>query len=122
MVLRGAFAWRICVAHLRDGLRACDTNSHGWQLGEHGEWGKFTNFELGTRIPLIISLPPSLHPNPGTVSSALVEEIDIFPTLLDAVGLPPPPQRLHGASLMPLMHEPARVSFKANASFSQYPR
>ena len=24
---------------------------HGWQLGEHGEWCKRTNFELGVRIP-----------------------------------------------------------------------
>ena len=76
----------------------------------------------GTRIPLIISLPPSMHPSPGSVSSALVEEIDIFPTLLDAANLPSPPQTLHGSSLVPLMHDPTRVSFKTNASFSQYPR
>ena len=31
--------------------------SHGWQLGEHGAWRKFTNFELGTRVPLIIRAP-----------------------------------------------------------------
>ena len=37
------------------------------------EWGKFTNFELGTRIPLIFALPPALHPHPGSVSDALVD-------------------------------------------------
>ena len=83
---------------------------------------QFTNFELGTRIPLIISLPPSMHPSQGSVSAALVEELDIFPTLLEVAGLPPPPQRLHGASLLPLLHDPARLAHKANASFSQYPR
>jgi membrane-anchored protein YejM (alkaline phosphatase superfamily) len=30
---------------------------HGWQLGEHNIWGKHTNFELGTRVPLMISVP-----------------------------------------------------------------
>ena len=30
---------------------------HGWQLGEHNSWHKFTNFELGTRVPLIIRAP-----------------------------------------------------------------
>lgn len=63
-----------------------------------------------------------MHPHPGSVSTALVEEIDLFPTLIEAAGLPQPPQRLHGASLIPLLQDPARVSFKANASFSQYPR
>ena len=42
--------------------------------------------------------------------------------LLEVAGLPPPPQRLHGASLLPLLHDPARLAHKANASFSQYPR
>ena len=53
---------------------------------------------------------------------ALVEELDVFPTLLDIAGLPQPPQQVHGASLMPLLQDPTRVSFKSNASFSQYPR
>jgi arylsulfatase A-like enzyme len=30
---------------------------HGWQLGEHNIWGKHTNFEAGTRVPLIIHSP-----------------------------------------------------------------
>lgn len=69
-----------------------------------------------------MSLPPHLHPHPGTVSEALVEELDVFPTCLDIAGLPSPPQLLHGASLLPLLRDPNRVAFKANASFSQYPR
>lgn len=47
---------------------------------------------------------------------------DIFPTLIEAAGLPRPTQRLHGSSLIPLLHDPTRVAFKKNASFSQYPR
>ncbi|XP_054755099.2 iduronate 2-sulfatase-like isoform X1 [Lytechinus pictus] len=30
---------------------------HGWQLGEHGEWCKFSNFELATRAPLMVYIP-----------------------------------------------------------------
>jgi len=30
---------------------------HGWQLGEHGEWCKHTNFELATRAPMFIKVP-----------------------------------------------------------------
>lgn len=30
---------------------------HGWQLGEHGEWCKHTNFELATRAPMMIHVP-----------------------------------------------------------------
>ena len=33
------------------------TGDHGWQLGEHGEWCKRTNFEVGVRIPLMIRSP-----------------------------------------------------------------
>ena len=30
---------------------------HGWALGEHGQWQKFNNWEVGTRVPLIIRAP-----------------------------------------------------------------
>jgi hypothetical protein len=29
----------------------------GWQLGEHGEWCKHTNFELAARAPMMIHVP-----------------------------------------------------------------
>ncbi|KAL8598684.1 hypothetical protein ACOMHN_033249 [Nucella lapillus] len=30
---------------------------HGWQLGEHGEWCKHTNFDIATRIPMLVYVP-----------------------------------------------------------------
>jgi arylsulfatase A-like enzyme len=79
-----------------------------------------TDFELATRVPLIVSLPN--HPNPGSTSRALVEHLDIFPTALDVAGLPPFAQ-LMGKSLAPLIREPNRTNIpQFNASFSQIDR
>ena len=61
---------------------------HGWQLGEHGAWRKFTNFELGTRVPLIISAPWIV--NQPQRSDALVELVDVLPTIAELAGIPLP--------------------------------
>jgi len=58
---------------------------HGWQLGEHGEWCKHTNFELATRAPMMLSVPGLT--DGGIQSNALVEFVDIFPTIVEAAGL-----------------------------------
>eukprot|EP00041_Stephanoeca_diplocostata_P033162 m.1087975 g.1087975 ORF g.1087975 m.1087975 type:complete len:725 (+) comp24285_c0_seq20:131-2305(+) len=91
---------------------------HGYQLGEHGLWCKVTNFELATRVPLIVSIPGVPG---GTTSRALVEHLDIFPTALDAAGLAPLPQ-LMGRSLVPLVRAPDVGLSQWNASYSQITR
>ena len=90
---------------------------HGFSLGEHGLWGKLTNFEDATRSPLILSAPGRVAG--GAQTQALVELVDIYPTLCDLAGLPKP-DRLEGASLVPLMKDPRRPW--KQAAFSQYPR
>eukprot|EP00937_MAST-01D_sp_MAST-1D-sp2_P007299 g7299.t1 len=72
---------------------------HGWHLGEQGEWTKKTEFELGTRVPLLIAAP-HLPQSAGRVSAELAELVDVYPTLAALAGLPPPPG-LDGVSLAP---------------------
>lgn len=90
---------------------------HGYHLGENGIWTKMTNFERGTRVPLILSAPGQA--SAGRRSGALVELVDIYPTLAGLCGLPPP-EHLEGLSLEPLLEDPDRP-WKA-AVFSQYLR
>jgi iduronate 2-sulfatase len=61
-------------------------SDHGWHLGEHGDWEKFTNFEVATRIPMSIRVP-WMRDTFGTRSSALVEAVDIMPTLAELAGI-----------------------------------
>ncbi|HIE97233.1 MAG TPA: iduronate-2-sulfatase [Planctomycetes bacterium] len=90
---------------------------HGFHLGEQGLWTKANNYELSTRVPLIVSVPGQAHA--GAKTDALVELVDVYPTLADVCGLNAP-VGVEGVSLNPLMAEPAR-SWKS-AVFSQYPR
>ncbi len=57
---------------------------HGWHLGDHGMWCKHTNYEQATRIPLLVAAPGAK----ATHSQALVETVDLYPTLADLAGLP----------------------------------
>lgn len=74
---------------------------HGYHLGDHGIWGKHTNFELAARIPLMVAMPGKA----GAVSSALVETVDIYPTLAALAGLTAP-QGLDGRSFAALFDNP----------------
>ena len=89
---------------------------HGWHLGEHGIWGKATNYEIGTRVPLIVS-PPGGRAEPAA-SGALVELVDMYPTLVQMAGLPMP-KHLEGRSFAPLIEDPDRAW--KSAVFSQFP-
>ncbi len=90
---------------------------HGWKLGDHGAWCKHTNFEIDTHAPLICTAPG--RAGAGTSSRALVEFVDIYPSLCELAGLPLPPH-LEGTSFAPLLDAPGRPW--KSAVFSQYPR
>ena len=89
---------------------------HGWHLGEYGIWGKATNYEIATRVPLIV-YAPQVAPR-GHATRALVEFVDVYPSLCELAGLPLPP-RLAGRSFVPLLSQPD-LPWK-QAAFSQFP-
>ena len=106
---------------------------HGYQLGEHGIWGKITNFELAVHTALIIAWPGmpkqrlqrGHHQSTARYSKSFVEFVDIFPTLSDLAGIPLPPLCpenstavklcTEGVSLRPIM-EGASVDGNAAAA------
>lgn len=77
---------------------------HGWHLGDYGIWGKYTNYDIALRSPLIIKTPNINRPGDG--SNSIVETIDIFPTLSDLCGLPKP-EYLEGESMSSIINDPS---------------
>ena len=75
---------------------------HGYHLGEQTSWCKSTNFELDARVPLIISAPGF---SKAAHSEALVELVDVYPTLADLCNIPTD-EKLSGISLKPLLSAP----------------
>ena len=90
---------------------------HGYHLGEQGLWGKTTNFELDTRVPLIVRTPGMKAA--GKRSTSLVELVDLYPTLSELAGLPITKQ-LEGRSFAQVLDDPTHITKRG--AFSQYPR
>ena len=102
---------------LRENTLICLWGDHGFHLGEQSLWTKANNYELSTRVPLIVAVPGQAHP--GAKSRALVELVDLYPTLTDLCDLPMP-SGLEGISFRPLLAQPDRPW--KTAAFSQFPR
>jgi iduronate 2-sulfatase len=103
-------------AGVRDNTIIIVWGDHGWHLGDMGVWGKATNYEIATRVPLIIWTPGMKIR--GRKTDALVELVDMYPTLCELAGIPLP-EHLEGHSFVPLLEKPDRPWKKA--VFSQYP-
>ena len=119
---------------------------HGWHLGEQGLWTKSelphhpcsapcarcsrcspshfrhaeTVFELGARVPLIIAAP-HLTASHGKRTSQMAELVDVYPTVAELAGLPPPPD-FDGASLMPAFIDPTAPAGAKDYAFSEFPQ
>ncbi|XP_037367740.1 iduronate 2-sulfatase isoform X3 [Talpa occidentalis] len=98
---------------LATGTMVVLTSDHGWSLGEHGEWAKYSNFDVSTRVPLMFYVPgrtaplpeagqrlfPYVDPfapasellEPGQSVLDPVELVALFPTLAGLAGLHVPP-------------------------------
>ncbi|RXM94905.1 Iduronate 2-sulfatase [Acipenser ruthenus] len=102
--------------HVKSSYSLClnvDLRVAGWSLGEHGEWAKYSNFDVALRMPLIIYVPGTTAPTPkpgdktfpfldpfqhtpdtvskGTVVREVVELVDLFATVSELAGLTVPP-------------------------------
>jgi iduronate 2-sulfatase len=79
-------------------------SDHGWHLGEQSAWSKMTNFEIATRVPLLITGPGI---SPGRTQT-LSELVDLYPTLCDLAGIEAP-KHLEGKTLVPILKKPSKT-------------
>ncbi len=89
---------------------------NGSHLGELGLWNKNSNYEAATHAPLVVRAPG--QQNAGRRTAALVESVDIFPSLCALSGIPVP-GGLEGSSWRGLFDDPKRLWKRA--VFSQHP-
>ena len=93
-------------------------SDHGYYMGEHTWWGaKHNNYEGATRNCLIIATPG--QKTAGKKTDALVQSVDLAPTLTQLCGLPAH-AGFQGRSLTPLLDDPA--AGVNTAAFSWYPK
>ena len=84
------------------------TADHGEEFGEHGEFTHGNKpYEELIRVPLVVKPPSAFDFAPGSVVSTPVRLMDLFPTVLDIVGIDPQEslrKRIEGKSLVPFLH------------------
>jgi arylsulfatase A-like enzyme len=80
------------------------TSDHGDYLGDHWLGEKDLFHEVSVKVPMIVVDPsPEADATRGTVSSALVEGIDLAPTFIEYFGGTVPRHIIEGRSLGPLL-------------------
>ncbi len=93
-------------------------SDHGEMLGDHGIYLKGCYFyEPAVRVPLVVSMPGTVRC--GCRSRALVELVDLAPTLLDAAGLPRHPG-MQGRSLWRLLTGDADADYHRDDVYCEY--
>ena len=97
--LLGVLFDELAQSGLRERTLIVFSADHGEAFGEHDEEGHARNvYGEVTQTPLILAPPFRLEP--GIVVRARSENVDLWPTVLELVGLPPM-QGVDGASLVP---------------------
>ncbi|MEM1226880.1 MAG: sulfatase/phosphatase domain-containing protein [Planctomycetota bacterium] len=83
------------------------SSDQGFYLGEHGWYDKRWMFEESLRMPFLIRWPGVIQP--GTDSTAMIQNIDYAPTFLDLAGADVPDE-IQGRSLVPMLQDGCRPS------------
>ena len=93
-------------------------SDHGESLGDHGMYLKGPYFyETGVNVPLIIAMPSTVEG--GRVSNALVELVDIAPTLCEAAGISDE-ESMQGISLWDMLSGNAPTDTHRQSAYSEY--
>ena len=92
-------------------------SDHGFHLGEHGCWSKFTLFEQSTRVALVAYVPGAA--GNGRICHELVELVDLLPTMSELWDIPVN-EKYEGISFLPLLEDPDREWKKA--AYTMVPR
>ena len=79
----------LCRSGLADNTRVIYSSDHGDNLGVRGLWGKSVMYEELAAIPFVAAGPDIPA---GAVIDSPISLIDIYPSVLEAAGLPPHPE------------------------------
>jgi len=93
------------------------TSDHGELLGNHGFWTKSLMYEESVRVPLILAGPDVPE---GKVSEAPVSLLDLYPTVLDAMDLTPPPDAPSGPAAGTSLYKTCRAPDNNRTILSEY--
>jgi len=89
---------------LADSTHVVYTSDHGDNVGARGLWGKSTLYQESVGIPMILA-GPDVSPS---VCDTSVDLLDLYPTILQAVGVDPTPHMgtRQGLSLFDIARQP----------------
>lgn len=94
------------------------TSDQGYWLGQHGFYDKRLILETSMRMPFLIRYPKLIKP--GSINTALTENVDIAPTLLELAGVPVP-SSMQGRSMLPLLrNEPTPPDWRTSQFYAYW--
>ena len=105
---------------LAETTRVIYTSDHGDMLGSRGQWGKSLHYEDSVGVPFIVAGPDIPE---GHVCNTPISLVDLYPTVLDAVGVSLKPgevETLPGRSLFEIIRSEADPERPAFSEYHAY--